>query len=50
MFQNFLEYFKNKKADSIFQEGNFNRNLIKFAINKVNLEIKNKENESESNL
>ena len=49
MFQNFLEYFKNKKADSIFQEGNFNRNLIKFAINKVNLEIKNKENESESN-
>ena len=48
MFHNFLEYFKNKKADSIFQEGNFNINLIKYAINKVNKEIKNKENESES--
>ncbi len=49
MFQNFLEYYKNYTADSVFQAGNFNINLIKEAINKVNKEMKNKELESESN-
>ena len=50
MFQNFLEYYKNNRADSVFQKGNFNINLIKDAISKVNNEMKNKkEIESESN-
>jgi hypothetical protein len=50
MFQNFLEYYKNNRADSVFQKGNFNIKLIKDAISKVNNEMKNKkEIESESN-
>ena len=49
IFQNFLEYYKNYTADSVFQAGNFNIYLIKEAINKVNKEMKNKEFESESN-
>jgi hypothetical protein len=35
-FLQFLHQFKFKIADSIFQQGNFNVDLIKYAINKVN--------------
>jgi hypothetical protein len=41
-FLNFLEYFKNKIADSIFQDGNFNVKIITYAISKINSEKKDK--------
>ena len=49
-FLNFLEYFKNKRADSIFQDGNFNIKIITYAISKINSEkkYKNKDNNESS--
>lgn len=42
-FINFLKNYKNKKADSIFQESDFNIQLIRIAISKVNQDVKKQE-------
>ncbi len=34
-FKKFVDYFKNKCADNIFQNANFNHELIRYAVNKV---------------
>ncbi len=34
-FKKYIEYYKNKCADGIFQNANFNYELIRYAVNKV---------------
>jgi hypothetical protein len=34
-FKKYIEHFKNKSADNVFQNANFNHELIRYAVNKV---------------
>ena len=42
-FYNCLNNYKDKKADAVFQDSNFNIDMIKTAIDKVNQDVKTKE-------